>query len=56
MTTEERERMNWLCQRIVDEKDPHIFTTLADELNDLLERKEKRLNATKPDSSKSGVE
>lgn len=56
MTAEERERMNSLCQRIADEKDPHTFTTLTEELNDLLERKEKRLNATKPDSSKSVVD
>lgn len=44
MTSEERERMNWLCQRIADEKDPDIFDQLVEELNDLLEAKHERIH------------
>jgi hypothetical protein len=43
MTPEEREQMNRLCERIQIEKDPKIFMQLVDQLNKLLERKEKRL-------------
>jgi hypothetical protein len=44
MTPEERERMNWLCVRIQDEKDPRIFDSLVQELNELLERKYGRID------------
>lgn len=43
MTPEERERMNWLCLRIQDEKDQAKFMELVHELNALLERKHGRL-------------
>jgi hypothetical protein len=43
MTPEEREQMDRLCQRIQTEKDPHVFTDLVEQLNDLLQRKEKRI-------------
>ncbi len=49
MTPEERERMNWLCQRIQDERDQKKFTDLVRELNDLLERKGHRLEDTAKD-------
>ena len=44
MTTDERERMNRLCQRIQDEKNPKIFDELVKELNDLLEVKHGRIH------------
>jgi hypothetical protein len=43
MTPEERERMNWLCLRIQDEKDPKTFDRLVQELNELLEQKHGRI-------------
>ncbi len=43
MTPDERERMNWLCLRIQDEKDPETFDALVQELNDLLEVKQERI-------------
>jgi hypothetical protein len=43
MTAQEREQMNRLCERIQIEKDPKIFMQLVEQLNELLERKEKRL-------------
>lgn len=44
MTPQERERMNWLCQRIQDEKDPKVFDDLVVELNELLEVKHGRIH------------
>lgn len=44
MTHEERERMNWLCIRIQEEKDPKIFDQLVYELNDLMEVKHERIH------------
>ncbi len=44
MTSEERERMNWLCIRIQDEKDPETFDALVEELNKLLEQKHSRIH------------
>jgi hypothetical protein len=46
MTSEERERMNWLCLEIQEETDHARFTALVRELNDLLESKEHRLDPT----------
>lgn len=43
MTSEERERMNELCQKIAVEQDHDRFVRLLRELNSLLERKEHRL-------------
>ena len=43
MTPEERAEMNRLCERIQAEQDPQIFMDLVDQLNQLLARKEKRL-------------
>lgn len=43
MTPEERERMFYLCQRIAVEKDHQIFGELVAELNELLNRKDQRL-------------
>jgi hypothetical protein len=35
----ERERMNWLCRQIQEEKDPHTFDTLVKELKHILDTK-----------------
>jgi hypothetical protein len=43
MTPEEREHMNKLCAQIQVERDPRKFTTLIRDLNELLEKKERRL-------------
>lgn len=51
MTAEERKQMNWLCLRIQDEKDPKLFSQLVEELNELLERKENRLESSPPKQS-----
>jgi hypothetical protein len=51
MTPEERERMNYLCQRIQEEKDPKIFDELVRELDELMEAKHERIHPehrTKP--------
>jgi hypothetical protein len=44
MTPEERTRMNYLCKRIQDERDPKVFDELVMELNDLLETKHDRIH------------
>jgi len=49
MTSEERERMQFLCKRIVEEKDQR---QLVKQLDDLVGAKSQRLhqdNGTKPD-------
>lgn len=43
MTPEEKERMDYLCQRITVEKDPKVFDDLVRELNELLELKHERI-------------
>ena len=43
MTPDERERMNLLCELIAKEQDHDKFVKLVQELNDLLDRKETRL-------------
>jgi hypothetical protein len=43
VTPEERERMFYLCQRIAVEKDHKIFTELLAQLNEILNRKDQRL-------------
>ena len=43
MTPEERERMHVLCERITKEQNHEKFVKLVQELNDLLEHKEQRL-------------
>ena len=43
MNPEEREQMNWLCERIQIEENPHAFVNLVKQLNELLERKAKRI-------------
>ncbi len=44
MTPEERQRMNWLCTRIQEEKDPNTFDQLVHELNDLIADKHERIH------------
>lgn len=48
MTPDERERMQILCERIAKEQNHDKFVKLVQELNDLLDHKEQRLE----DSSK----
>jgi hypothetical protein len=43
MTPEEREQMASLCQRIATEQDRDIFSHLVTQLNELLSRKDQRL-------------
>jgi hypothetical protein len=50
MTPDERERMHILCERIAKEQDHERFVKLVQELNDLLEHKEQRME----NSSKNG--
>jgi hypothetical protein len=47
MTAEECERMSILCERIVKEKDLEKFAELVQQVHDLLEAKERRLEAEK---------
>jgi hypothetical protein len=44
MTPEEKELMDALCKRIAVEHDPKTFDALVHQLNELLEKKEHRLN------------
>jgi hypothetical protein len=44
MTSEERERMEWLCKRIAEEKDPATFDSLVKQLDDLLAVKSRRIH------------
>jgi hypothetical protein len=43
MRPEERDRMGWLLERIQEEKDHSIFLSLVTELNEILDRREKKL-------------
>lgn len=48
------ERWREVCEQIAVEQDPERFTTLVDELNELLEAKEQRLgNVSQPDRASS---
>jgi hypothetical protein len=48
MTPGERERMAVLCERIAKEQNRHKFTELVQELNDLLDLKDRRLELKEP--------
>lgn len=52
LTPDERDRMNSLCKQIVTEKDRDKFINLVEELNNLLDRKEQRLEDTPPSKHK----
>jgi hypothetical protein len=43
MTPEEGEKMNALCKRIQEEKDPKTFSELLEELDRLLNAKRERI-------------
>jgi hypothetical protein len=43
MTPAERERLQSLCERIATEQDHEKFVRLVEELNDLLNHKQQRL-------------
>ena len=47
MTQEERQQMDHLCRSIQSEKDPHRFTELVKQLNDLLEQTHYRIDSKK---------
>jgi len=44
MTPEERDRMNLLCARISEEKDPDVFDKLVRELSELISVKSDRIH------------
>jgi hypothetical protein len=44
MTPDERERMRFLCKQIAQEQDSDAFTKLVQELTELLEGKQGRLD------------
>jgi hypothetical protein len=46
MVPEELAEMNRLCELIQSEQDPHLFMELVNQLNQLLTRKEKRLESS----------
>ena len=48
MTREEQQQVSRLCERIYVEKDHDQFMKLVKELNELLDRKEQRLQQPKP--------
>jgi hypothetical protein len=50
MTPDERERMQLLCERIAKEQNHDKFVKLVQELNDLLEHKERRLEDPSKDT------
>ncbi len=45
MTPDERERMHNLCEQLAIEQNHEKFTKLVQELNDLLDHKEERLDS-----------
>ena len=50
----QKERWQQLCERVVVEQDPEKFMQLVEELNTLLEEKERRLdNKRQPESASS---
>ena len=50
MTPDERERMHTLCERIAREQNHEKFVKLVQELNNLLENKEHRLEGPAKES------
>jgi hypothetical protein len=48
MTPEERDEMSRLVNLIQEEKNHYKFMELVRKLNDLLERKERRIDPTRP--------
>jgi hypothetical protein len=52
LTPDESDRMPSLCKQIVTEKDRDKFIKLVEELNNLLDRKEQRLEDTPPSKHK----
>jgi hypothetical protein len=48
MTPDERERMHVLCERIATEQDHEKFVKLVQDLNDLLDHKQQRLEDASP--------
>ena len=45
MTSEEREKVNQLIQRIQTEQDAKKFTELVEQLNELLDQKRQRMKS-----------
>lgn len=48
MTSEEREKMESLCQQITKENDPERFEELVMALNELLDARQERTNVPGP--------
>ncbi len=55
MRGEAKERWMLLCEQAADEQDASKLMKLVDEINRLLEAKEKRLNAERPTSDNSAA-
>jgi hypothetical protein len=55
MTSEEHERMLALCQQVAVEKDHRRFNLLIRELNDLLERKQQRIEPPADDTGNQNL-
>jgi hypothetical protein len=55
MTSEQRARINELCQCIQDEQNPAKFMALVEELNVLLENKSARLSSVKKTDLPEGL-
>jgi hypothetical protein len=56
MTTEERERFGYLCERIQFEQAPKAFDELVMELNELLEQNQQRTQPAQVNNSKRVME
>ena len=56
MTPDERERMQVLCERIAKEQNHEKFVSLVQELNDLLEHKEHRLEESSQKTNGGGTD
>lgn len=54
MNAEEKAELDTLCQQIVIEKDRHKFIALVMQLNQLLDRKEQRLQPQPAPNSQQG--
>jgi len=49
----QKERWQHVCEQVAVEQDPARFQQLVDELNDLLEAKERRLDAPRRNDTQS---
>ncbi len=54
MATDEQQEIDRLCLAVIREKDPTALTKLVAELNELLERRERKLDGPKSSGGKAG--